>query len=238
VSFLVPGNAGNALSVGANGVVGSLAVDYSYDTVFFLNTDGQGRTQVMALGHDSSGNLTSLVLTWSSAGGVSFQPALAPADPNLNTQFWSIVLQNNPQMDGSFPLSGPFSVVPYGGGNALGWTGSGVALGAGGGWMIQQMPMVPAGLRMADIQLYTFSQGQSFTPALTQVGSTPKTWMVTPTLPSFLTFDGSSGLVAESAKAPQPLPVMAPASFTLQVTNNVGTQAPLSTTFKVSVSAG
>ena len=81
--------------------------------------------------------------------------------------------------------------------------------------------------------LYTFSQGQVFTPALQQPGSTPKTWSVNPTLPSFLSLDTATGKISQVTPKP---PVTATTSHTLSVSNTVPGSSPATATFTVTVS--
>ena len=133
----------------------------------------------------SSGGLQTKALTWATDNTVSFQPPLAPASPDYATQLWTLEMQGAPEMDGAFPAAATFAVTASGTSSTLLWNGANLVLGSGAGWRIEQAPMAPAGLSMQNIRLFTVSQGQSFRPTLTQNGSAPKTWSLTPALPAF-----------------------------------------------------
>jgi hypothetical protein len=85
--------------------------------------------------------------------------------------------------------------------------------------------MAMAGLSMENVKLYTVSKGQSFLPSLIQDGSVPQTWSIEPALPSFLTFDTTSGRISQTATTSD-LPVTPPTQYTISVNNSVGTAPP------------
>ncbi|WP_404371959.1 hypothetical protein ACIHQR_14990 [Corallococcus coralloides] len=233
VSLAVPDTKGAVLRAGDDGTLGSGPLDYGHATVFFPSTDGQGRSQLVALmgGGDSA---RAFALTGSS-GGVSFQPLLPSTDPAAATQLWTITLVGSPTWDGDAPESGPFTLTLWGTDQALVWTGHGVTLGTSASrFTLQQQPMAPQGLSMSNATLYTFSQGVSFIPRLAQAGSTPQTWAISPPLPAFLSLDAATGVITEPLSAPQPLPVTPAATYVLSVTNPLLTR-PLQTTFALQV---
>src|SRR5262245_11765302 len=99
--------------------------------------------------------------------------------------------------------------------------------------LVTQEPMAPARLSIANIALYTFTQGQVLTPALQQPGSTPKTWSVTPPLPSFLSLDTATEKISQVTPKP---PVTPTTTHTLSVSNGVPGSSPATATFTVTVS--
>ncbi|MBZ4370613.1 hypothetical protein [Corallococcus sp. AS-1-6] len=238
LTLSIPNGNGAVLKVGANGALGSLASnDYSYDTVFFASTNGTGQTVINALVGGASGSPTLMALTANSDNSVSFKAPLASTDSNYGTQLWSVVLKASPARDGQFFSSGSFSIQRYGtSGQWLSWNGQTAVISASGGtWTVTQVPMVPAGLTMGDIMLYTFSQGQVFNPVLTQPGSQPKTWSITPVLPSWLVLDTSTGAISEPPNAPSTLPLTPATRYTLSVSNGVGNAQAVTTSFTVQV---
>ncbi|RKI45349.1 hypothetical protein D7Y27_10680 [Corallococcus sp. AB004] len=238
LTLSIPSGGGAVLKVGTSGALGSLApTDYSYDTVFFASTNGTGQTVITALVSGASGSPMQMALTANQDNSVSFQTPLQSTDPNYGTQLWSVVLQSSPTQDGSFYSSGSFSIQRYGtSGQRLSWNGqTAVVSASGGNWTVTQVPMVPAGLTMGDITLYTFSQGQVFNPVLTQPGSQPKAWSITPVLPSWLVLDASSGAISEPPNAPSTLPLTPATRYTLSVSNGVGNAQAVTTSFTVQV---
>jgi hypothetical protein len=174
------------------------------------------------------------VLTWATDNTVSFQPPLDPKNEFFYTQLWSIGMQAPPQMNGSFPASGMFRVIAIGASNALVWNGNSLVLGSGPSWTIEQVPMAMAGLSMENIGLYPFQRDRSFRPTLVQDGSAPQTWSIEPALPSFLTFDTTSGRISQNNTSD--LPVTPPTKYEISVTNGLGT-APAPASFTIEVDA-
>jgi hypothetical protein len=229
-SFVVDANAGTVLSVASDGTnIEAVAQSYGCNSVFVISTNGTGQSRVIALVQNQT-----KALTWAADNTVSFQPSLKPTDPNYDTQLWSIGMQASPQMDGSFPVAAPFLVTAWGTTSALVWNGTKLVLGSGPNWTIQQAPMAPAGLSMNNIKLYTFSRGQSFRPRLTQDGSLPQTWSVTPALPSFLQLDAASGRISQTATT-QNLTPMPATKYAISVTNGVGTAPAPMASFTIEV---
>ncbi|NPD29774.1 hypothetical protein [Corallococcus exiguus] len=233
VSLAVPGGRGAVLRVAGDGTLVSGPLDHGYATVFFPSTDGQGRSQLVAF--VGGGDLARAFALTGASGGVSFQPLLASSDPAAATQLWTLTLEGDPTWDGKAPESGPFTLTLVGTDQSLVWTGHGVALGASGSrFTLQQQPMVPLGLSMRDVTLYTFSQGASFIPRLAQAGSAPQTWAISPALPAFLSLDTATGVITEPLNAPQPLPVTPAGTYVLSVMNSLLTR-PIQTAFALQV---
>jgi len=147
------------------------------------------------------------------------------SNQNYNTQLWTFAMEGPQQMDGAYPESAVFSATASGTSNALVWNGTSLVLGSGANWTIEQMPMAMAGLSMENIKLYTVSRGQSFLPTLTLDGSAPQAWSIEPALPSFLTFDPTSGRISQTTTT-QNLPVTPPTKYEISVTNGVGSAPP------------
>ena len=222
-SFAVP-DASTVLSVASDGTtVGAAGQSYDYHTVFVISTRGTGESRILAVVPTSSSGLQTRALTWATDNTVSFQLPFDPKSASYSSQLWTLQMQGQPQMDGAFPAAAAFSVTAAGTSSALVWNGTGLVLGSGPNWTIQQVPMAPGGLSMRNIRLYTFSTGESFRPTLTQGGSAPKTWSVTPALPPFLTLDVTSGQISQTGTNP---PVTAKTQYTLSVTNGIGTAPP------------
>jgi hypothetical protein len=226
--------ASGALAANGDGSVHMASEDHSYATVFFCTTDGLGRTQLGAI-VGADGAATSMVLTGNTDDTVSFQAAGQSGSDLAARQQWSAALLGGPSMDGAHPQSGSFTLQLNGTSKYLRWSNGAVALGdpdLAAIWRITQEAMAPAGLSMANIALYTTSQGQVFTPVLSQPGSTPQTWSVSPALPAFLTLDTGTGKVSQVPG--QARPVTPAATYTLSVSNAVSAQ-PATTTFTVAV---
>jgi Putative Ig domain len=244
VALMIPASASVALAANPAANVSTKNVDYSYDTVLMSNTNAFGQTAFTTV-LNVNNTLTAMVLTANDDNTVSFQVPAAPGSPGAARQLWVCTLMGDPAMDGSHPQSGPFTVQLNGTANYLHFVNDSVFVGPLSGtvdnlfpqmtiyWTIVQEPMAPGGLSMADIALYTFSGGQTFTPALQQVGSKPKTWSITPALPAFLSFDTSTGKISQVPGVSPP--VTPTTTYTLSVKNDVS-GAPVTTTFTITVS--
>jgi hypothetical protein len=233
LSFTIPGQS-SLLKLNADGTTATGSVDYNYDTVFFPVTNGLGQTTLTGVAIDGKGNLSSLLLTDMGNGTAQFTPGPAPGVTTPNTQLWTMVLQSDPSMDGDFPASGPFQVTSVSASKVLTWSGSALTLSASGGnWTITQSAMAIAGVSMANIQLYTFSSGNSQHPVATQKGSMPQTWTINPALPSFMQFDTTTGAVSQvDGQSP---PVYPATSFTV-AGKNQSTPTPAPAQFTLTVS--
>jgi hypothetical protein len=238
VSFVVDGAAQTVLTINSDGTtLGAAQQSYETNSAFGISTNANGVSQIVGLVQNQSGVFQPVALTWASDDSVSFQPLLATSDNNYDTQQWSIVMQGSPQMDGSFPEAAPFSVTASGTGKTLSWDGTSLTVGSGSNWTIQQVPMAPEGLSMSNIKLHTFTKTLLHKPQLMIPGSYPQTWSVTPTLPgtpAFLTLDTTSGAIT-GVDLPT-TDIMPATTFTMSVTNEVGT-APPAASFTIEVDA-
>src|ERR1700751_4305211 len=128
----------------------------------------------------------------------SFQLPFGASDQNYNTQLWTIAMEGPPRMDRAYPESAVFSATASSTSNGLVLNGKSLVLGSEASWTIEQMPMAMAGLSVENIKLHTVPRGQSFLPTLILDGSAPRAWSIEPALPSFLTFDPTSGRISQT----------------------------------------
>lgn len=200
-------------------------VTNDYDTCLQLATNAYGWAQIGTLAGEGESQRT-VLLTCDDGRAVSGVPVLAE-QAKASQQQWIAELTGGVTWHEENVEAANFTLY-----NAYWYTKAGeklylrpqgTAVGVGteaAEWRLALRTMRPAGLTMEDVVLYPDQRDQSFMPYLAQPGSAPRTWSLTPSLPSFLGFDSESGAVSQ-------LPGVAPlltakTAFETKVQNEIG----------------
>ncbi|MGZ7440310.1 hypothetical protein [Paenibacillus sp. TH7-28] len=238
LSLLVGGGPAS-LQMKTDGSVSIGVMDHTAATAFYLEVDEFGRASFVAPLTDENGQAASRVLTLNEQGLVV--AAASISDPQkIGQQQWYAEVQSAPALDAKGRLvSAKFALYA----KAADSNGSVEKryLAVTGGvdvvtspepyaWTLQMVSTGPQGLHMSDIELKTYNKDVAKNPALIMPGSSPRSWSVTPSLPDFMTFDASTGTVAQKLGVVPP--VYERTAFTLSVSNAVGSA---STMFNLSV---
>ena len=238
---------------GADGTVGFGPPDHTGATSLGLTVDGSGAATLSAVVSGPKGPAV-LALTAGPAGALSFaamagdqtsaaattvaDAADAPPAVTAADQAWTATLLSAPTVadarrdDGTYPaLAGAFSLESVAQpGLFLDLTGAAPRLTtAAPAVALTMVTQLPEGLTMPDLRLTTADRDRLAVPHLSSPGSIPRTWTLTPALPTFLSVDAGGVVRQVLGVAP---PVTAAASYTLTCTNAAGTA---STTFAISV---
>lgn len=207
----------------------------NFSTSFFLVSDALGRAVFTSL--LSPGGTTELGTPRQTAVNIVLgdDKVLKSAAPitdsaRLLQQSWVSEYAGNPQWDNGALVAADFRFYnAYWAQAANGGvkyyldsdgTSVRVTQGSGNAWTVALTTMYPSQMAMQDISLWDYQRDQRFLPYLGQPGSAPRTWTLTPSLPSFMGFDATSGAIFQQAGvAPR---VMDSQSYTLTVTNQYG----------------
>jgi hypothetical protein len=225
------------LYVNSDATLAQKPFDATGNSAFYLNVDEFGRAQFGAPLLDSAGKQTMLVLALDQDGRLV---AAKPTETTTSTpsMMWVAEIQDAGEKDGEYLLSAKFrfynagwydakGVKRYITADATSWTatdGSGTTL------VLTMVTTKPQNLTMSNIVWNTLQHDQRQGPALGIPGSGPRSWALTPALPSGLIFFPETGEVAmEVGVDVAPAPTR---EYTLAVTNAVGST---STTFTITV---
>lgn len=239
------GSSNKTLVCGGNGNIGLQdKADAQPDTVWQVQTDGLGLSQIVTIAQSQTQTSpVGLLLSLMSDNTVSFQPKMSSSSkptgnaPTVLTQTWLSTPTNSAQTtnNNTALVSLNLTLQPvlpdskgnYQPTNTHGWlqqTASGVTCNATSGttFTLQMSAMAPNFMRMSNLNFMQGtipSQIQVFGPQFGITPSTPITFVLTGTLPEFLTFNTANGTLSPNGKqASQKVT----SSFSLKASNPVG----------------
>lgn len=241
------GSLDHTMVIHTDGSVGRGKVNYSGHTAFYSQVDQKGRVQIAAPIRDAANASVFFALSTDESGKVKTTNAVADnaaQDPKL---LWIAEIQGpgtyeKTGTDGQKLHSAPFRL------SSAYWADRGerryLVPDAGSGWRlstepgpaltIEMVPMEPRGLQAADITWFTYQHDERRSPALDSPGSEPRTWSISPALPTgieLVTATGEIAMVRGATIAP-----LAPTRYRLTVANAIGS-ASVEFTLEVKVSA-
>ncbi|MFP5415502.1 MAG: hypothetical protein ACLGHZ_01285 [Actinomycetes bacterium] len=243
VSVAPRGDTAHCLAVDADGSLSQRPFDGTGHTALYLRTDELGRAQLGGPVVDDKGARTLMVVALDAAGKlVAAQPTAATTtDP---ATLWRAEIQSEgtfeKDKDGTERLqSAPFLFYNDGWYTKTGQkryiatSGTGWAAqdGSGTSLTISMVTTKPEFLSMKDVSWFTYEHDMVASPVLGVPGSPPRTWKLTPDLPTGLTFFPQTGAVAMNIGVD--VPAAPQATYTLAVDNKVG---QLATTFSLQIS--
>ncbi|CAH0446924.1 hypothetical protein LMG10661_02988 [Ralstonia syzygii subsp. syzygii] len=216
------------ISRASGGQVTVGALTHSFDTVFNLAVDPQGRAQFYLVEPDTQ----KVQLLTASADGraVTFEATLAGDD--AQRQLWRVEATGDPTWqrgDGEIKIldSAPFRIysAKFGRSSTLTFSANQAILSSGDySWVLGLKLLRPDFLSYNDGEPIVFQTSDTdripYYPTLNQLGADPKTWSISEPLPDGLIFDtdkGNIGLKPGGKLKKQPL-----TSYRVQVSNSVG----------------
>jgi hypothetical protein len=229
IALLANGSDALAVRLSPAGMADVAPQDHTAATSFYLSVDETGRAQFIAPLEDKGVSAPRVLAVDDKNNVVA---AAVAAAPDNHRQLWRAVMLGDATREGTNVVSASFAfvndAVP---GQYLTVNGGKLALAAAPlSWVVKMITTVPSGLSMRDVILTTLSKDARRDPALTMPGSEPRTWTISPELPPFLELDSRTGRVSQKPGVAPPL--TAPKTYSLSVTNGVGTATAA---FKLSV---
>ncbi|WP_396587031.1 hypothetical protein [Bermanella sp. R86510] len=217
------------LTMDSDGTVLVGAQTHTAHTAFYMVVDDIGRARFISPMTDDNGHFATKVLTMGTDGSLKAEDPITDNDnDDLSRQLWYANMEDEASYVDEHLSSAPFSLY-----NAYAKEKNNekrylyldeAHAGLSNDSCKIDLTMVvtsPSGLSMQDISLFTYNRDVSQQPALIMPGSAPRTWSILPSLPSFMTLDTTTGTVSQKkGVAPE---VMAKTSYTLTLTNAIGT---------------
>lgn len=228
LSLTCASSGSNTLKMQADGSVTLGTIDHTANTAFYMQVDEFGRVSFIAPLTDSQNKNIAKCLTLDDSKNIT---ASAPITDTTKSsqQLWRAEMTGDATWDSDKHLvSAPFAFyneyynttgdkqkIYFVVNNGVVTTSTTPQT-----WTVQMVTTAPEGLTMNDFNLYVYNKDCSQAPSLIMVGSTPKTWSISPALPSFLDISTGTGMVFQKTGVTPSQ--MDKSQFTLSVSNCVG----------------